>query len=242
MRSEMLEHDYFDTEILFHGQKNPRLDDHLREHRDILSENDIQEVKNQLKEDLPLDGERYTIMEIEPGYNQKLQKMKNRVKFVYIPTAMIVMPLLPLCIPSAYAGMLIFSNELINVVQLCIGFHAVRQIQKFRKTVMGIDYQIHEDKIIIKKQSPLGSKIKEESVDPQDIQKVKKQILGGNVGYENLKTNNNYITENTSLWYDKQFFDSIIHQIPIVSKRSNRVHIIPRQNYKPQDEEKKKQE
>ena len=38
MKIEMLEHDYFDTEILYHGMKNPRTDDHKRGEKDLLDE------------------------------------------------------------------------------------------------------------------------------------------------------------------------------------------------------------
>ena len=31
-----MENDYFDTEIIFHGQKNMRKDDHLRNVKDLL--------------------------------------------------------------------------------------------------------------------------------------------------------------------------------------------------------------
>jgi len=34
----MLEHDYFDTEILYHGMKNTRTDDHKRSEKDLLDE------------------------------------------------------------------------------------------------------------------------------------------------------------------------------------------------------------
>lgn len=38
MKNEMLEHDYFDTEILYHGMTNPRTDDHKRSEKDLLDE------------------------------------------------------------------------------------------------------------------------------------------------------------------------------------------------------------
>lgn len=38
MKVEMLEHDYFDTEILYHGMKNTRTDDHKRSEKDLIDE------------------------------------------------------------------------------------------------------------------------------------------------------------------------------------------------------------
>lgn len=42
LKAEMLEHDYFDTEILYHGMKNPRTDDHKRSEKDLLDEQQLQ--------------------------------------------------------------------------------------------------------------------------------------------------------------------------------------------------------
>lgn len=36
MQRELLEHDYFDTEILYHGMKNPRTDDDKRNEKDLI--------------------------------------------------------------------------------------------------------------------------------------------------------------------------------------------------------------
>ncbi len=53
----MLEHDYFDTEILYHGQINQRTDDHLRGDRDLLNTPDaVDTAVEQIKRDCEIDG------------------------------------------------------------------------------------------------------------------------------------------------------------------------------------------
>ena len=44
MKREMLEHNYFDTEILFHGMKNERTDDAKRSEKDLLDEAQVKEI------------------------------------------------------------------------------------------------------------------------------------------------------------------------------------------------------
>lgn len=61
----MLEHDYFDTEILYHGMKNPRTDDHKRSEKDLLDEHQLKEVLEQVKEETAKAGSKeYSIMTI----------------------------------------------------------------------------------------------------------------------------------------------------------------------------------
>ena len=40
----MLENDYFDTEILYHGMKNPRTDEQKKNEKDLLDEIQLKEV------------------------------------------------------------------------------------------------------------------------------------------------------------------------------------------------------
>ena len=44
MKREMLEHNYFDTEIIFDGMKNERTDDHKRSEKDLLDEATVKEI------------------------------------------------------------------------------------------------------------------------------------------------------------------------------------------------------
>lgn len=65
MKNEMLEHDYFDTEILYHGMKNTRTDDHKRSEKDLLDEQQLKEVLEQIKQETAQSGEKeYKIMDI----------------------------------------------------------------------------------------------------------------------------------------------------------------------------------
>ena len=61
----MLEHDYFDTEILYHGMKNTRTDDHKRSEKDLLDEQSLKEALEQVKQEIAQSGEKeYKIMTI----------------------------------------------------------------------------------------------------------------------------------------------------------------------------------
>jgi len=51
-----MEHDYFDTEILYHGMKNPRTDDHKRSEKDLLDEAQLKEVIEQIKKECAESG------------------------------------------------------------------------------------------------------------------------------------------------------------------------------------------
>jgi hypothetical protein len=56
MKTEMLEHDYFDTEILYHGMKNTRTDDHKRSEKDLLDEQQLKEVLEEVKKECAATG------------------------------------------------------------------------------------------------------------------------------------------------------------------------------------------
>jgi len=64
MKHEMLEHNYFDTEILFHGMKNERTDDHKRSEKDLLDEVTVKEVIEQVKKECQESGSKeYRLMD-----------------------------------------------------------------------------------------------------------------------------------------------------------------------------------
>ena len=64
MKNEMLEHNYFDTEILFHGMKNERTDDHKRSEKDLLDEATVKEVIEEVKKECISKGDKeYRIMD-----------------------------------------------------------------------------------------------------------------------------------------------------------------------------------
>ena len=68
MKTEMLEHDYFDTEILYHGMKNSRTDDHKRSEKDLLDEQQLKEVLEEVKKECEARGQKeYPIMTIQPA-------------------------------------------------------------------------------------------------------------------------------------------------------------------------------
>ena len=49
MKREMLEDNYFDTEIIIDGMKNERTDDHKRNEKDLLDEATVKEIIEEIK-------------------------------------------------------------------------------------------------------------------------------------------------------------------------------------------------
>ena len=82
MKREMLEHNYFDTEILFDGMKNERTDDSKRSEKDLLEEAQVREVIDQIK----ASGDKeYRIMDVQPGVRKKMQFYRKVVFFFNLP-------------------------------------------------------------------------------------------------------------------------------------------------------------
>ena len=88
----MLEHDYFDTEILYHGQLNERTDDHLRGERDLLtSEASVQQAIEKIKKDCKeTDTDSYKIMEIRDKKLETLRKQRTLLFVLNIPLALAI--------------------------------------------------------------------------------------------------------------------------------------------------------
>lgn len=82
MRAEMLEHDYFDIEILYDGQKNPRKDEDKKQDKDLLDDKQVSEIIEQLKTEKIKE---YSIMDIQPGVLNKVLKYKKLLFFVNLP-------------------------------------------------------------------------------------------------------------------------------------------------------------
>ncbi|CDW75566.1 UNKNOWN [Stylonychia lemnae] len=220
MKSELLEHDYFDTEILFHGQVNPRTDDHLREHRDLLSQQEVDDIKSQLKEefkDHSPNESRYCLMEIQPGFKDEIDSKINLLRYIKLPM-MLLMPSISLYHLAVF-DIYWYSQPLFNLFIMYTGIKCFKQIQRTRNTLIRIEYLVHDDKIVVQYIHPLKHKVIEEIYDTQDIEKMPRQIFSKDVGFINLKTGKHYITENIGMWHDRQFFNSIIHQKPIVIRK-----------------------
>ena len=69
MRAELLEHNYFDTEILFDGIKNERTEELKKSEKDLLDEATVKEIIEEIKKT----GEKeYSIMTSQPGVIKKM--------------------------------------------------------------------------------------------------------------------------------------------------------------------------
>jgi hypothetical protein len=69
MRAELLEHNYFDTEILFDGIKNERTEELKKSEKDLLDEATVKEIIEEIKKT----GEKeYSFMNSQPGVIKKM--------------------------------------------------------------------------------------------------------------------------------------------------------------------------
>jgi hypothetical protein len=69
MKAEMLEHNYFDTEILFDGIKNERNEELKKSEKDLLDEATVKEIIEEIKKT----GEKeYSFMNSQPGVIKKM--------------------------------------------------------------------------------------------------------------------------------------------------------------------------
>ena len=69
MRAELLEHNYFDTEILFDGIKNERTEELKKSEKDLLDEATVKEIIEEIKKT----GEKeYSFMTSQPGVIKKM--------------------------------------------------------------------------------------------------------------------------------------------------------------------------
>ncbi len=82
MKAEMLEHNYFDTEILFDGIKNERTEELKKNEKELLDEPTVKEIIEEIKKT----GEKeYSFMTSQPGVIKKMQFYRKLLFFVNIP-------------------------------------------------------------------------------------------------------------------------------------------------------------
>lgn len=214
MKTEMLEHDYFDTEILYHGMKNLRTDDHKRSEKDLIDEQQLKEVLEEIKKECAKTGEKeYHIMDIQPGALKKVQFYKKLLFFVNLPLVVGIPVFVQFGLPSFEKKDLNLIYMMLNVTDFFLCFNSVIIYSMISKIVTGISYLPEEHKIKIKQWS--GRFISEQTkiFDPKEIIKCKKQVLNPFVGYRSVNNaNERFGTESTGMWHDRQLFDSMIHR------------------------------
>jgi hypothetical protein len=84
MKRELLEHDYMDLEILYHGQKprTTRTEELMKQEKDLLDETQVKEIIDELKKE---GVKEYTIMEVQPGAMKKAETYKKILFYINIP-------------------------------------------------------------------------------------------------------------------------------------------------------------
>ena len=80
-------------------------------------------------------------------------------------------------------------------------------------------------------------------VDPKDIQKCKRMTMNPMVGYRSvLNSNDRYLSEGTSIWYDRQLLDSIVTKPIIKNKEDSQTNPIKESKILDTDQEQKKKD
>ena len=161
-------------------------------------------------------------MDIEPGVKAKLEKLKKRLFYFNYPL-LIACPALDLLkITDSLTQLFIYSDVTLHLFWFYMIYNTIVNYFKMTKTVLSIDYLPESDKLIFKQFKGKGLNEKETIYEPKDLQKCSKELFDNQIGYEDLKTNFKFRTENIAMWHDRQFFNSIIHKKIRISKIQQR--------------------
>jgi hypothetical protein len=212
MKTKMLKHDYFDTEILYHGMKNTRTDDHKKSEKDLLDEQQLKEVLEEIKQECAKQGEKeYHIMEIQPGALKKVQFYKKLLFFVNIPLICGIPIFVQFGLPNLEKKDFNMIYVILNITDFFLCFNSLVIYCMISKIVTGISYLPEEHKIKIKQWTGKFISEKITTYNPKEIIKCKKQVLNPFIGYRSVtNASERFGTESTGMWHDRQLFDSMI--------------------------------
>jgi hypothetical protein len=208
MKREMLEHNYFDTEILFHGQKNERTEDLKKSEKDLLDEATVKEIIEQVK----ASGEKeYKLMDAQPGVLKKVTFYRKILFFFNIPMVIGIPLFVELGLPMLEKKNASMISMLLTLTDFFLCFNSLIIYSTISKLCTAISYLPEEHKIQIKQMSGRFLTEKVLTFDPKELIKCKKQTLNPFVGYRSVnEANQRFGTESTGLWHDRQLLDSII--------------------------------
>ena len=143
----MLEHNYFDTEILFHGQKNERTEDLKKSEKDLLDEATVKEIIEQVK----ASGEKeYKLMDAQPGVLKKVAFYRKILFFFNIPMVIGIPLFVELGLPMLEKKNASMISMLLTLTDFFLCFNSLIIYSTISKLVTAISYLPEEHKIQIK--------------------------------------------------------------------------------------------
>lgn len=153
----------------------------------------------------------YTIMEAQPAALKKANNYRRILFYVNLPLIVGIPAFVEWGLPAIQKTDVSILYVVLHLTDFFLCFNSLIIYSTINKLVTAIKYLPDEHKIKIKQCTDWFLKEKETTYDPKEVIKCKKQVLNPFIGYRNVtNVGEKYATESTSLWHDRQFFDSII--------------------------------
>lgn len=100
---------------------------------------------------------------------------------------------------------------MLHLMDFFLCFNSIIIYTMVQKMVTCIKYLPEENKIAIKQFKDWLLREQETLYDPKDLIKCKRQTFNPFIGYRSVQNaNTRFATESTTLWHDRQLFDSMI--------------------------------
>lgn len=171
MKREMLEHNYFDTEILFDGMKNERTDDHKRSEKDLLDEATVKEIIEEIKK---TEEKEYSIMTAQPGVIKKMQFYRKLLFFVNIPMIVGIPVFVEWGLPMLEKKNASMIAIVLHLTDFFLCFNSLIIYSMISKLTTAISFLPEENKIHLKQMSGRFLSEKLLTFDPKELIKCKK--------------------------------------------------------------------
>ena len=201
MRAELLEHNYFDTEILFDGIKNQRTEELKKSEKDLLDEATVKEIIEEIKKT----GEKeYSFMTSQPGVIKKMQFYRKLLFFVNIPMILGLPLFVEFGLPMLEKKNASLIAIVLHLTDFFLCFNSLIIYSMISKLTTAISLLPEENKIQLKQMSGRFLTERIMTFDPKELIKCKKQTLNPFVGYRSVNDSSlRFGTESTSLWHDR---------------------------------------
>lgn len=179
----------------------------------------------------------YSIMDIQPGVLNKINRYKKMLLFVNLPMIVGIPLFVEFGLPEFKKKDINFVYMILHLTDFFLCFNSIVIYSMIQKMVTTIKYLPDEHKFAIRQFKDWLLREKETLYDPKDLIKCKRQTLNPFVGYKSVSNNSTrFATESTGLWHDRQLFDSMIF------REVKRRIVRPPRGEKKQDTEKKEPE
>ena len=144
-------------------------------------------------------------MELQPGFIQKMERSRLRLLF-QLPLALSAPVITYVFFPHLSLAAYTFAT----LAQYAIIAKTFDSYSKMLRAVKSIDYKAETHKLELKKYTFPLLQEKLITMEPEEIEKISKQLFNSRCTYQRVSDGRKLDTEKIGMWHDKQFFDSII--------------------------------